>query len=158
LAVNTPPHGADDAQLGVHDGQLAARAVQLGAGRFLSGWLVLLVVSQELFAYVNDREVALGLLSEIRRLDIGTNPRATIVITGAHILPRHVLLRRDGDMFRLRNLSRTPRSANGVVVGPRRRARVVLPLDLELAENIKVALRVREAQDAEHARIPGGKP
>lgn len=99
---------------------------------------------RELFAVTDGREIALGPLTEVRRLDIGTSPRATVPVMGDSLLPRHVVLKRDGDLFRLRNLSRALLTANGVPVPPRGRARVVLPLDLALTDKTAVALRVRD--------------
>jgi len=99
---------------------------------------------RDLFAFTDGREIALGPLTEVRRLDIGTSPRATVPVMGDDLLPRHVVLKRNGDLFRLRNLSRAHLTANGVPVPPRGRARVVLPLDLALTDKTAVALRVRE--------------
>jgi hypothetical protein len=113
---------------------------------------------RELYAQVNGHEIALGPLAQVRHLEIGSSPRVTIPVAGDKILPQHVVLRRDGEVFRLRNLSRQPITANGVTVAPRGRARVVLPLDLVLTDNIKVALQVRdqekvEAQEVNHEEV-----
>ncbi|MCX5677355.1 MAG: hypothetical protein NTX87_20415, partial [Planctomycetota bacterium] len=108
---------------------------------------------RELYAQVNGQEIALGPLAEVRRVDIGASSRATIPLFGDGILPRHVLLRRDGEVFRLRNLAHKPIVANGVTVVPRGRARVVLPLDLALTDNVKVALQVRDQKGDEAHEI-----
>jgi hypothetical protein len=105
---------------------------------------------RELFAVTDGREIALGPLTEVRRLDIGTSSRATVPVMGDSLLPRHVVLKRDGDLFRLRNLSRALLTANGAPVAPRGRARVVLPLYLALTDKTEVALRVRDQKGAEN--------
>lgn len=108
---------------------------------------------RELYAQVNGQEIALGPLAEVRRVDIGASSRATIPLFGDGLLPCHVLLRRDGEVFRLRNLAHKPIVANGVTVAPRGRARVVLPLDLALTDNVKVALQVRDQKGDEAHEI-----
>jgi len=104
---------------------------------------------REVIGVINGQEFALGPLTEVRRIEIGSSPSATIPLSGDGLLPCHVLLRRDDEVFRLRNLSRAPITANGVTVAPRGRTCVVLPLDLALTENVKVALRVRTAVQAD---------
>jgi hypothetical protein len=111
---------------------------------------------RELYAGVNGQEIALGPVAEIRRLDIGTSPRAAIAVSGDGLLPHHVLLRRNGQIFRLRNLARQPIVANGMTIAPRDRARVVLPLDLALTENVKVALRVRTPEPDQPTPVTEG--
>jgi hypothetical protein len=114
---------------------------------------------RELYARVNGQEIALGPVVEIRRLDIGTSPRAAIPLTGDGLLPHHVLLRRDGEVFRLRNLSRKPMTANGVTVKPRGRARLALPADIVLNDKAKVALYSRlPVEEEAQATVEGGAP
>jgi hypothetical protein len=113
---------------------------------------------RELFAQVNGREIALGPLTQVRRLAIGSSPYVAISVAGDGILPRHVVLRRDGEVFRLRNLSRKPITANGVTVPPRRRLRLVLPTDIVLNDKAKATLETRlpVEEEAQAAAIEGG--
>ena len=113
---------------------------------------------RELFAVANGQELTLGPWAEVRSLTFGSGPDATVVLSGDGVLPRHAVLTRDGEIFRLCNLSRQPLVANGTTVAPRRRAYVSLPLDLTVTEAVKVALRVRTLEPAPATGAQGGAP
>ena len=113
---------------------------------------------QQLVARADGREIALGPLASIRHLAIGAGSKAAIPIAGDGILPRHVTLKRDRNSFVVRNHSRTPMTANGVPIPPRRRGRVVLPADFIVGEQIKVALRIHATDDAEEQVTSRGAP
>ncbi|MFW6107875.1 MAG: FHA domain-containing protein, partial [bacterium] len=98
---------------------------------------------RELVAYAGGRKIALGPLAEVRRLDIGSGPRAAVPLTAEGVLPRHATLIRKGEEFRLRNRSRAPLTVNGVTLPARRSARIVLPADVLLDGETRVAFRVR---------------
>jgi hypothetical protein len=111
---------------------------------------------RELFAQINGREIALGPLTQVRRLEIGSSPYVAISVAGDGLLLRHVVLRRDGEVFRLRNLSRKPITANGVTVPPRRRLHLVLPTDIVLNDKVKVTLETRLPTEDEPQIAPEG--
>ncbi len=98
---------------------------------------------RELVAYAGGRKIALGPLAEVRRLDIGSGPRAAVPLTAEGVLPKHATLVRKGEEFRLRNRSRAPLTVNGVTLPARRSARIVLPADVLLDGGTRVAFRVR---------------
>ena len=98
---------------------------------------------RELIAYAGGRKIALGPLAEVRRLDIGSGPRAAVPLTAEGVLPRHATLIRKGEEFRLRNRSRAPLTVNGVTLPARRSARIVLPPDVLFDGGTRVAFRIQ---------------
>ena len=97
----------------------------------------------ELVAHTNGREISLGPVSQVSRFTIGSGPLATIPLTGAAVLGRHVAMQRDRGTFRVRNRSRRPITVNGVSVCGNGRCRVVLSAEIRINAGKTVLLRVR---------------
>jgi hypothetical protein len=100
-----------------------------------------------LIATINGLTRQLGRRSRLRTIYVGSGARNTLRVTEKGVSDRHLCLYQKAGKLMLQNLSTKPITVSGMAVAPRAKRPVALPAVIELAENIKLHLRVLQPSE-----------
>jgi hypothetical protein len=95
---------------------------------------------KSLVAYIGDKRHELGSVNDIREVAIGSGLGSTIFISGEGIAPVHVRILGSGKGLKLQNCSDSTITVGAETVKPKGKMSLDLPTDIELAQNITIAL------------------
>ena len=111
----------------------------------------------ELVAGVNGSECVLGPVDALRRFHVGSDTGNALRLPGKGVAERHLELTRAKSSWRLRNLSRSAVTANGINVAPRKRREIRIPALVELADGVSFRLFTRPVRKGPPAQPSLGR-